>query len=282
VLVADSWVEATRCSVVTLLQQEQLNVDTEVSLLKSCVRWSRHQLEVGNASISQTLRDVLNPLLPHIRFLVMSTPQFVQFNSAHPDVLSHQERYKVLASITMQSAELLPDNFSHCRDVRCRNSPFSSQYDKTRLTDVALVYSMSKSHASADQRIYFTAKDDALVLGVTYQAKSDVRDGPVSRLTCDLYKEKLFVALFSEEKGKKICHVWLKRKIKFGSLVDIDLPEPCAIKKGNTYSLRMFFYRDSYFPKLDFLYISNENYFEVNQDHKYQMCHVTNIFVTKF
>jgi hypothetical protein len=48
VLNADSWCEVQVSSIVTLLQQDALNVQSELALFYACQRWAQHQLKVNN------------------------------------------------------------------------------------------------------------------------------------------------------------------------------------------------------------------------------------------
>jgi hypothetical protein len=52
VLNADSWCEVPMSSIIVLLQQDELNVNSEITLLSACVRWAQHQLDI------KTTRDL--------------------------------------------------------------------------------------------------------------------------------------------------------------------------------------------------------------------------------
>jgi hypothetical protein len=100
ILTADSWCEVQESSVLTILQQDTLNIKSEASLFSACQRWAQQQWDVKNkACIKKTKRDqklrkILNPLLPYLRILSLTSRQFEAIQN--DDVFSGHEQQVIL------------------------------------------------------------------------------------------------------------------------------------------------------------------------------------------
>jgi hypothetical protein len=101
VLSTDSWCEVQESTVVTLLQQDTLNIQSEVSLLSACQRWAQQQWDINNkgcikkARYVKKLRKIMDPLLPYLRILSLTSKQFFEAIINH-DIFSEHEQFEIL------------------------------------------------------------------------------------------------------------------------------------------------------------------------------------------
>ncbi|XP_068214996.1 BTB/POZ domain-containing protein 6-like [Palaemon carinicauda] len=98
VLISSSLLDLTP-EAMTQLLQEPLRVTSETVILKALVSWGQAQLKLeGKQLTPSNLRQLIKPFLSEIRFLTMTSDEFVQ-NVVTADILSPEETVYVLKNI---------------------------------------------------------------------------------------------------------------------------------------------------------------------------------------
>ncbi|XP_047469799.1 kelch-like ECH-associated protein 1 [Penaeus chinensis] len=98
VLLEPNFVRLSQDALLHLLQTT-LYISSEVKIFRAVLTWSKHQIDRRGALFSEAaLRREIEPLLPHIRFLSMSTDEFVS-HIMPSGVLTSDESTAILLAI---------------------------------------------------------------------------------------------------------------------------------------------------------------------------------------
>ncbi|XP_042862290.1 uncharacterized protein LOC122247247 isoform X2 [Penaeus japonicus] len=131
------------------LLQTTLYVSSEVKVFRAVVTWGKHQIDNRRAMNSEaTLRREIEPLLPHIRFLSMSTDEFVT-HVMPSGVLTSDESTAILLAIKETG------NHHDIPSICCIIKEKRERFDKTLikrllLPDMSMVRINSHAHTYED------------------------------------------------------------------------------------------------------------------------------------
>ncbi|XP_042865057.1 kelch-like protein 41 [Penaeus japonicus] len=89
---------------------------SEVQIFKGIMAWGRHRLASRGASMDD-LRKEIEPFLPHVRFLAMTTKEFVE-HVIPTNIFKSSEACAILINITQAKEVPLPDICCKIRDRR--------------------------------------------------------------------------------------------------------------------------------------------------------------------
>ncbi|XP_069985196.1 BTB/POZ domain-containing protein 3-like isoform X2 [Penaeus vannamei] len=148
VLLEPNFVKLSQDALLHLLQTT-LYVSSEVKIFRAVIAWSKYQIDKRNALSSEgALRQEIEPLLPHIRFLSMSTDEFV-LHVMPSGVLTSDESTAILLAIkTSGSLHELP---SICCSIKEKREQFDkSLIKRLQLPDVSKAGISSHTYSYED------------------------------------------------------------------------------------------------------------------------------------
>ncbi|XP_054716558.1 BTB/POZ domain-containing protein 3-like [Uloborus diversus] len=105
-LEVDSFLDTDPGTLEKVLQLDTLDV-TELTLLKNLVRWGEHKCSSSTDEVS--LKEVLEPLICHIRFGVLSADEFCSFLEDRKDLFSDADALSILQHLVKPPSNPLPD-----------------------------------------------------------------------------------------------------------------------------------------------------------------------------
>ncbi|XP_059486599.1 BTB/POZ domain-containing protein 2-like isoform X2 [Neocloeon triangulifer] len=114
VLSSSHWQNASLDLIMDVLSQGDLNVDSECDLLEGLYRWGEANTKdrIGKPSDAM-VREAIKKPLEKIRFLSMEHQEFAAFCSKNKNnIFTAEEKWNIIMSISIKSAENLPENFS--------------------------------------------------------------------------------------------------------------------------------------------------------------------------
>jgi hypothetical protein len=101
-------------TLVTILMQDQLNINSEEVLINAAVTWATVEAKKKNIPLDhKSLRKVLGPAFEHIRFLNFSLSEFAK-GPMQSNLLSNEEKIAIMSCIESQSTTVL-DQFQVCK-----------------------------------------------------------------------------------------------------------------------------------------------------------------------
>ncbi|NP_001153390.1 BTB (POZ) domain containing 2-like isoform X1 [Nasonia vitripennis] len=114
VLKETSWDEVEQGTVLTLLDQEELQISSETDLFNALERWAR--AECGRKSLDpadpKALKSVIGNALTKIRFLTLTPQEFAEGPGKSP-LLTQQEAFSILMNISSPKSKVpMPEGFS--------------------------------------------------------------------------------------------------------------------------------------------------------------------------
>ncbi|XP_065335945.1 BTB/POZ domain-containing protein 2-like isoform X1 [Cloeon dipterum] len=120
------WKTVSLDTVVDILNQDRLNVAGESVLIESLIQWGKAQLDdPDDVNVGPKLREVIDQPLKLIRFFQMDMKEFSALcTTTLSNILTVEEKYAILLSMSMDSREYLPEGFSKksCREGLHQNA----------------------------------------------------------------------------------------------------------------------------------------------------------------
>jgi hypothetical protein len=187
-------------TVKTVLQSDLVSLDSETRLLSALIDWGRAQVlrEEGIAPDDDQLRAKIDTCLKLVRFGAMTIEEFSEVSDMC-NVLTSEEKLKIMRSIVLVSKEEMPENFS---------SNFTSRkmcyYVPIKCTELYQDYHLSKHGRS--NVLTFSVSKPVYLLGVHVLDKDGARfevscKGIITKAVSDASAE-------IEYEGKEIIALW--------------------------------------------------------------------------
>ncbi|XP_058802674.1 uncharacterized protein LOC131670783 [Phymastichus coffea] len=137
-----SWDDVEQDTVLTLLDQEELTVSSELDLFSALERWARAECtrKSLDPTDSKSLKSVIGNALSKIRFLTFSPQEFAEGPGKSP-LLSQEEAFALLMNISSRNCEQsMPEGF--CTNTQKRtnllNLQFFTDFSKKRSQPVTI------------------------------------------------------------------------------------------------------------------------------------------------
>lgn len=223
--------EADLATVLTLLQQDSLNVDSEFSLLSACLRWGQKRTYDW-----ADLRELLSPVLELIRLRTLTTLEFS--NSIYPlGLFSNHEKLEIIISI-LNRGHTMP--LGLCNTSRPRMdveeitnvaTPKAVVLSRHALDELRIEYKTLGTRTRIQCYLDLTPSEDILVYGVEIKALDDTDESQG-----DTYEEKITLAMVKVR--DIMVSAQFKGFVKYGSKFKIFFTEPCLVTKGSQFYIR--------------------------------------------
>jgi hypothetical protein len=109
VLKSDGFLRADRTTLVTILEQDQLRVSSELDLFSACLRWAKNHIQGTGSDLG--IAETLGPALSLIRFRTMTAKEFATL-VVPGKFLSKSEIADILCCILTETGDM-PEGFSN-------------------------------------------------------------------------------------------------------------------------------------------------------------------------
>ncbi|XP_059481788.1 BTB/POZ domain-containing protein 6-like [Neocloeon triangulifer] len=121
VLKSAAWLKTSLSTILDILQLECLEVESETELFKALFAWGAADGVTGdNITDVDAIRAKTHDALKCIRFMTMKCEEFAELCTLDcAQLMTDNERFKVLLSINLADGSRLPQDFS--KDRKCRN-----------------------------------------------------------------------------------------------------------------------------------------------------------------
>lgn len=107
-----SFREASRVTVLCIVQMHTLHISCETQLIAACSRWAEHRALLGEVSDNTDgLRQALGPVFQHLRFLTLTAEEFAD-GAVKLRILSSEEKVAMYGVLIQKSFDGLPPGFS--------------------------------------------------------------------------------------------------------------------------------------------------------------------------
>ncbi|KAJ8686524.1 hypothetical protein QAD02_022318 [Eretmocerus hayati] len=122
-----SWDDVEQATVLTVLDQDELLVSSELELFSALEKWAKAECNRKSLDLSdpKSMKSVIGDALTKIRFLTLTPQQFAEGPGKSP-LLAQHEAFHLLMNISSRNCDVpMPDNFSMC--TQNRRTPLSAQ-----------------------------------------------------------------------------------------------------------------------------------------------------------
>ncbi|XP_045470883.1 BTB/POZ domain-containing protein 6-B-like [Harmonia axyridis] len=275
VLSESSFEEAELNTIITIFEQEELNIKSELELFSALQRYvARHNLTAETSSNHQTYRDALMK----IRFLTLTPQQFAE-GPAISHLLTQAEKFSILMNICSPSAaNPMPEGFSTSTYPRKRKplnlrhtlfmaGPSNMEMDTSRTSMITFPSSNIESGNESSKRFYCsrpllsitecmnnTVLDCALtfrcdknigIYGIEVPAQMGRKDD--ERMQQNTYAELLYAHLLDAD-GSRLTYTHFTSRVEYGSIIEIFFNRPIYIQKNKIYKVGVVLNKTGVYP----------------------------------
>lgn len=174
VLISSSLLDLTP-EAMTQLLQEPLRVTSETVILKALVSWGQAQLKLqGKQLTPSNLREQVEPFLSEIRFLTMTSDEFVQ-NVVTSDILTPDETVYVLKNIA-KPGEVAPASSVNSITINTSRVNRSSLITKDQMRSCVCEGVNKTWLRDSEYEFQFVASDNIVLLAVKLQLGGGAED----------------------------------------------------------------------------------------------------------
>ncbi|XP_064111042.1 BTB/POZ domain-containing protein 2-like isoform X2 [Macrobrachium nipponense] len=174
VLISSSLLDLTPEAMAQLLQ-EPLRVTSETVILKALVSWGQAQLKLqGKQLTPSNLREQVEPFLSEIRFLTMTSEEFVQ-NVVTSDILTPDETVYVLKNIA-KPGEVAPASRINTITINTSRVNRSSLITKDQMRSCVCEGVNKTWLRDSEYEFQFVASDNIVLLAVKVQLGGGAED----------------------------------------------------------------------------------------------------------
>ncbi|KAJ9589367.1 hypothetical protein L9F63_017419, partial [Diploptera punctata] len=278
VLREPSFEEVEISTLTVVLEQEELNISSELELFNAVQRWAaRECVRKGlPPEDGKSLRSVLGPLIGKIRFLTLTPSQFAE-GPALSTLLMQDESFSILLNISSTSTPCkmpMPEGFSISREPRHRTHPATPDQTISLQSPSSSVLISSPSHRDIkfycmrnivpqphclntsilDCSVNFTVDRNIYVQGVQIPTQvlgegSEVGSGaglPNPQLGGS-YTELLYAHLLDSD-GSRLTYTHFTSRVSYGSLVEITFNRSVEIHRNKVYRVGVVLNKVGWYP----------------------------------
>ncbi|XP_044752164.1 BTB/POZ domain-containing protein 6-like [Coccinella septempunctata] len=271
VLSESSFEEAELNTIITIFEQDELNIESELDLFSALQRYAvRHNLTIesvsnNNSSNRLTYRDALMK----IRFLTLTPQQFAE-GPANSQLLAQSEKFSILMNICSPSAaNPMPEGFSLSKSTRKRKQqlnmrhglylagPSNMEMDTSRTSMIIFPSSNVESGSESLKKYYCSRQllritecmntsvlDCALtfrcdknigIYGIEVPAQIPMKDNDRQQQNCG-YTELLYAHLLDAD-GSRLTYTHFTSRVEYNSIIEIFFNRPIYIQKNKIYKV---------------------------------------------
>lgn len=253
----------------TILDLDELSVESELELFNAVQRWAMRECNRKGLSAddNKALRSVLGTVLGKVRFLTLSPAQFAEGPALSP-LLSQDESFSVLMNISSSTPDTrkvpMPEGFSSCREPR--KKPASEAANEIPSGQViqeghkyyclrSIIYHPHILNTSIlDCCVSFTVNRDICILGVQVptQVLGADAESPTytiirSRGQTESYTELIYAHLLDSD-GSRLTYTHLTSRVNYGSLVEIVFNRSIYIQRNKVYRVGVVLNKGGWYP----------------------------------
>ncbi|XP_017769718.1 PREDICTED: BTB/POZ domain-containing protein 6-B-like isoform X2 [Nicrophorus vespilloides] len=269
VLTDPSFEEAELNTVLTIFDQEYLNINSELELFGALSRYAAKHNQASGAKVSRLDANVPNePRTPDIRdalmkirFLTLSPQQFAE-GPATSDLLTQAEKFAILMKISSPTTDTqMPTGFTMMTTQRNNQicSQGSNSSNPLSLTNNQSMYESNKLYCTRqlirvteclnesvlDCVLTFTCDKNVCVLGIQVpsQIMLDMDDTP----HINTYTELLYAHLLDAD-GSRLTYTHYTSRVLYRSLFDISFNRAVYIQKNKIYKVGVVLNKMGWYP----------------------------------
>ncbi|XP_034255790.1 BTB/POZ domain-containing protein 6-B-like isoform X1 [Thrips palmi] len=273
VLAEPSFEEVEITTVQAVLDQDELNIDSELELFDALQRWAvRECARKGlSASDGKSLRSVLHGTVGKIRFLTLSPSQFAE-RPAVSQLLSQDEAFAILMNISSPTLALsLPDGFTSSRISRKKLPMPEPEPDQEPFRGGTLFGASTSSHVALpkmycirsplpvqqpppihhstilDSTVTFTVDRDICILGAQVPTQCEPVDGCYTRAEKSSYNELLYAHLL-DSNGSRLTYTHYTSRVAYGTFVEISFNRHIFIQRNKVYRVGVVLNKGGSYP----------------------------------
>lgn len=143
-----SWDDVEQATVMTILDQDELQVNSEIELFNALEKWARAECNRKSldASDPKSLKTVIGNALTKIRFLTLSPQEFAE-GPGKSLLLSQEEAFALLMNISSRNSEAaMPEGFTTNSQVRTNvfSQVFSTDFSVSLPSSFIQIYLFTK------------------------------------------------------------------------------------------------------------------------------------------
>jgi hypothetical protein len=201
VLKYDNFVDVSPAILETLVKRDNLSC-TEDELFQACMKWAKHEADRKNVDPEpKILRDILKPILPHIRFLVFDTKTF----SDGPAKLGLLTKSEIESVVNSKILDQMPPTICKFQTLRKFKKP--AYFYVFGEPETACSNCINKKGSSLSNLPNFTYSEYAsndfentkTIVG--FKIPSQIKTGKISKKN-ESYLENFTVYFYEHEKAK--------------------------------------------------------------------------------
>ncbi|XP_017757652.1 PREDICTED: BTB/POZ domain-containing protein 2-like isoform X2 [Eufriesea mexicana] len=270
VLEEPSWKDVQLDTVLTVLDQEELHISSELELFNALESWAkaeciRKYLDPNNG---KCLKSVIGNALSKIRFLSLDAKSLAH-GPGISLLLTQDEIFSLLMN-NLGSGHKIPEGFTiikQNRGTRCKTSVmdhhkaspsiFSHQYgqlvsypppstesDKRK---ILVTPSSSIPSQGLKKAKYFYTEEPSCIAIEGVQVPSQVMKEDVKHLVIPSYTELLYAHLLDWD-GTRLTYTHFSTKVDTDTLVEIIFNRSICIQKNKVYRIEVVFNKSGWYP----------------------------------
>ncbi|XP_012273961.1 BTB/POZ domain-containing protein 2 isoform X2 [Orussus abietinus] len=286
VLYDPSWEEVELGTLVTVLNQDNLTIDSEIELFAAVERWAKSECtrKALDLTDGKSLKSVIGNSLSKIRFLTMTPEEFANGPGKSP-LLTQNEAFAILMNISSSESKFpMPEGFSI--NLQKRMCPFkkmnfpmlpsvtleipnSSTYSNLSLNNVAPLLNYKTLQESKlycertfmrgtqclntnrlDCSVTFCVNRNIIIYGIqvpTQILRPDNSARTSLIATPSMYTEVLYAHLLDKE-SSRMTYTHITTKVLIESLVEVIFNRSVYIEKNKMYKIGVVFDKEGWYP----------------------------------
>ncbi|XP_060517199.1 BTB/POZ domain-containing protein 1-like [Cylas formicarius] len=279
VLSESSFEEVELNTILTVFDQDVLNISSELELFSAIARYAarikypRVDDSIGHASVetNNPTRPTLQDAIKKIRFLTLTPQQFAE-GPGKSTLLSESEKFAILMNICSPSAAVpYPEGFSKQTEPRKKKPSESSNWEMPPMdTSRTSMIKFNTSNIESNNETPKKMICNRLLLGTTECMNTSVLDCALT-FTCDknvcvygiqvpaqvpleedhqpqyIYPELLYAHLLDAE-GSRLTYTHFTSRVNYRSLIEISFNRPVYIQRNKVYKVGVVLNKIGFYP----------------------------------
>lgn len=218
-----SFEKASQNAVSILLEQNELNINSELELYEACLRWAR--LEATRKGLDkeepEVLKKMLGPALNLIRFLVISPKEM---SAVSDDILTEDDYDNLNNNIIIEG---------FCTNDEPRTIPDHVTFSTIEFNDECSLDTIDNEYFENTYDVFalaFSASGDFHSTQLGIQIPTQVKPADLDESE-DTYEEDLTILLYDWSEGKMLSITHFKSDVKYDSVIDVPFEEKVQIER---------------------------------------------------
>jgi hypothetical protein len=261
-----------------LLEQDCLNIGSELQLIEAVVSWARHEAQCrGGSTLDSAVREIMQPkLLPKLRFLALKPEDFAN-GPAVSSWLTDTEKSSILVNLISPGKMGVIESL--CNNAKPRISLVKLAADDTQSNPIVkpvpsgvfvctrpIVAHGNHFFNSGSFRSSLSVRTDrdAWIIGLKLSSqlknenlmKSNPKNFTISNETRNCYSERIYYKISEFKRDAQnvyssdhcFCKGEFSSNVDYNSQVTLNFPKKLYFEKGKSYFLDIQFMKLGYYP----------------------------------